>query len=112
MIQEDPGSHNQSAPGAGPSARIWLYDLRRGTTEVVAEVDQSADPAANAGAWESSGIVDASQAFGPGAFLVDVEAHTLFIENVPGPDITGDGQYDYRLKREGGQLLLLRLRGA
>ena len=33
----------------------------------------------NQGAWESSGIVDASAAFGEGAFLIDVQAHTLVL---------------------------------
>ena len=28
------------------------------------------------GAWETTGIVDASAAFGPGAFLINVQAHT------------------------------------
>ena len=64
-----------------------------GTPEVVARVDQSADGGptdvdgrapGNWGAWESSGIVDASAAFGRGAFLIDVQAHTLWIEKRAG----------------------------
>ena len=64
------------------------------------------------GAWESSGIVDASAAFGRGAFLIDVQAHTLWIEKAPGDDNFGpnggppDGQPDFTYKREGGQLAL------
>jgi hypothetical protein len=57
--------------------------------EVVARVDQ---------ALESEG-----------AFLVTVRAHSLWLETAPGPDVTGDGEPDWTLKREGGQLLLLRL---
>ncbi|HEU4942948.1 MAG TPA: hypothetical protein VFT18_06755 [Gaiellaceae bacterium] len=54
-----------------------------------------------AGGWESSGIVDASKFFGKGAFLVDVQAHTLAVqEEVHGP---------LTFVREGGQLLLFRL---
>jgi Bacterial protein of unknown function (DUF839) len=112
LIQEDPGSHNQSDPGAGPNARVWLYRFGDGSLAPVAEVDQSQDPEANAGAWESSGIVDASKVFGKGAFLLDVQAHTLFVETAPGPDLNEDGTPDWTLKREGGQLLLLRLPGA
>ncbi|MDH4177735.1 MAG: hypothetical protein OEW31_10490 [Thermoleophilia bacterium] len=58
-------------------------------------------PAAARGSWESSGIVDASAAFGKGAFLVDVQAHGLELETA-----SGSG-FEYR--REAGQLLLLRV---
>jgi hypothetical protein len=131
LIQEDPGSSQQFNPGDtdATTARIWRYDVSgtdAGTLEVVAKVDQSADEgstdvdsasAAKWGAWESSGIVDASAAFGPGAFLVTVQAHSLWIEKAPGPDYTGpyavpDGVADFTLKREGGQLLLVRIPGA
>jgi hypothetical protein len=106
LIQEDPGSHNQYAPGnaAGTTARLWRYDLATGGLTVIARVDQSGDPAANQGAWESSGIVRA-RAFGPDAFLVDVQAHTLHIEREEHPG-------GVSFKREGGQLLLLRVPGA
>jgi hypothetical protein len=114
LIQEDPGSHNQYPPSdpAGTSARIWLYDLATGTMTEVAEVVQSLDPAALQGAWESSGIVDASQFYGPGAFLVDVQAHTLFVETAPGPDLVPPEGPDWLYKREGGQLLLITIPGA
>ena len=107
LIQEDPGSHQQfsaSTPNA-TSARIWRYDLRTGTLEVVAQVDQSQDTTgARLGAWESSGIIDASNAFGPGAFLVDIQAGTISLDRVVGPGTV--------LEREGGQLLLVRIPGA
>jgi hypothetical protein len=110
LIQEDPGSHSNIAAGQphATAARIWRYDLRTGDLEVVARVDQSQDTSgARLGAWESSGIVDASNAFGPGAFLVDVQAPTLSLDRVVnafGPNTL--------LEREGGQLLLLRIPGA
>ena len=66
----------------------------------------------NLGAWETSGIVDASAVFGRGAFLIDVQAHTLWIEKAPGDDNNGDGQPDFTYKREGGQLALIRIPGA
>jgi hypothetical protein len=89
--------------------------------EVLAKVDQSADGGGkdvdgrapgNPGAWESSGIVDASETFGPGAFLINVQAHTLWVERAPGDDNNGHGQPDFTSKREGGQLALIRVPGA
>ena len=124
LIQEDPGSGNQYTIGTGTTARIWRYDVAgpdAGTLEVVARIDQSADEgptdvdsssAAKWGAWESSGIVDASAAFGPGAFFVTVQAHSLWIEKAPGPDYVAPSGPDFTLKREGGQLLLVRIPGA
>jgi hypothetical protein len=108
LIQEDPGSHNQGAT----TARIWRYDLDTTDLDVVARVDQSAQPTAALGAWESSGIVDASAAFGPGAFLVDVQAPTLVVNRADGPDFTGDGNPEWIYEREGGQLLLVKIPGA
>jgi hypothetical protein len=112
LFQEDPGSHNQYPLGTGTTARIWGYDLKAGGAPfVVARVNQSADEGptdvdasttrANAGAWESSGIVDASKYFGKGAFLVDVQAGSLIVQE----EVRGTLTY----QREGGQLLLLRL---
>jgi hypothetical protein len=91
-----------------------------GTPQVVVKVDQSADggptdvdgrSAANLGAWESTGIVDASAAFGPGAYLINVQAATLWVEQAPGDDNNGDSQPDFTYKRAGGQLLLLKIPG-
>ena len=95
--------------------------------EVVARVDQSTDngatdfdarPAGNWGAWESTGIVDASAAFGPGAYLINVQAHTLWVQSAPGNDTYIDppppdpnNNPDFMFKREGGQLLLIRIPG-
>ena len=118
LIQEDPGSSQQFPFGStdpnATTARVWQYDLATGTMRVVAKVNQSADegptdvdaaPApGNLGAWESSGIVDASSVFGPGAFLVDVQAGTLLIDE----EVRGTLTY----QRDGGQLGLLRIPGA
>ncbi len=115
LIQEDPGGHNNATSPAFPNAtnaRIWRYDLATGSLSVVAEVVQSADPTAARGTWESSGIVDASAVFGEGAFLVDVQAHSLFIDTADGPDYLPPPGPDFLYKREGGQLLLLRIPGA
>ena len=42
-------------------------------------------PISRLGSWESSGIIDASSAFGPGAFLIDVQAHGFELETAPSP---------------------------
>jgi hypothetical protein len=123
LVTEDPGSSQQfpfgSTDPAATTARLWYVPFS-GTPEVVVKVDQSADGGptdvdgrapGNLGAWESSGIVDASAAFGPGAFLIDVQAHTLWVERAPGDDNNGDGQPDFTFKREGGQLALIRIPG-
>jgi hypothetical protein len=100
LIQEDPGGHNQGIS----YARIWRYDIATGATEVVAEVDQSLVPSSPKGAWESSGIVDVSDVFGPDTFLVDVQAGTLIVDE----EVRGTLTY----QREGGQLLLVKIPGA
>ena len=100
LIQEDPGSHNQGQT----TARIWRYDLATKALEVVARVNQSQRPESPLGAWESSGIVDASEAFGDDWFLVDVQAGTLIVEEERRGNLT--------YQREGGQLLLLKIPGA
>jgi hypothetical protein len=127
LVTEDPGSSQQFPAGGGgdanaTTARLWHVPLAgEAGKEVVARVDQSQDgpaggdvdgrPPGNWGAWESSGIVDASKAFGPGAFLIDVQAHTLWIERAPGEDNFAPPGPDFTYKREGGQLLLIRIPG-
>jgi hypothetical protein len=125
LLTEDPGSSQQFTPPqqasdpAATTARLWYVPFS-GSPQVVVKIDQSADggptdvdgrAAGNWGAWETTGIVDASAAFGPGAFLINVQAHTLWVEKAPGDDNNGDGQPDFTYKREGGQLLLIRTPG-
>jgi hypothetical protein len=99
LITEDPGGHNRFA--GATNARLWRYDLATGEMTAVAVVS---DPTAD---WESSGVVDASQYFGDGAFLINVQAHTVFVDTAPLPSNPSITQ-----KREGGQLLLIRIDGA
>lgn len=121
LLTEDPGSSQQFAitdtSPAATTARLWYVPFS-GTPQVVARVDQSADggptdvdgrPNASLGAWESTGIIDVSETFGRVAFLINVQAHSLWIEKAPGDDNNGDGQPDFTYKREGGQLLVLTL---
>jgi hypothetical protein len=92
MVQEDSAQ--------APFSRIWRYDFAGNWTVVASVNDQD---------WESSGIVDASDAFGDGAWLVTVQAHDVFVDqSAPLPSPPGGTTID---KREGGQLLLLRLPG-
>ena len=100
LIQEDPGGHNQGQT----AARIWRYDLGSKTLEVVAKVNQAQRPETPLGAWESSGIIDASAAFGEDWFLVDIQAGTLVVEREQRGSLT--------YEREGGQLLLVKIPGA
>jgi hypothetical protein len=123
LLTEDPGSSQQFPAGStDPSAttgRLWHVPFS-GSPQVVARIDQSADggptdvdgrPAGNWGAWESTGIVDASAAFGEGAFLINVQAHTLWIEKADGEDNYSPAGPDFTYKREGGQLLLIHAPG-
>ena len=106
LLQEDPGSQNQYAASNtnGTTARIWKYDLASKALTVVARVNQkSLDPNAAQGNWESSGIVDASYAFGPGWFYTNVQAHSVFVEQEKRGSTT--------FKREHGQLLLIKIPG-
>lgn len=133
LITEDPGSSQQfpfgsdnpASPNFDPAAttaRLMGFKFATpGVVTPVAKVNQSADegptdvdsfPPGNLGAWESSGVVDASSLFGPDAFLIDVQAHTLWIEKAPGDDNFPPAGPDFTFKREGGQLLLIRIPGA
>jgi secreted PhoX family phosphatase len=99
LITEDPGGHNRFA--GATNARLWRYDLATGEMTAVAVVSAATDD------WESSGVVDASEYFGDGAFLINVQAHNVFVETAPLPAMPTVTQ-----KREGGQLLLIRIDGA
>jgi hypothetical protein len=90
MLQEDTTSQ---------VSRVLRYDLDTGQWSMVAAVNNQQ--------WESSGIVDASDFYGPGNWLLDVQAHSIFV----GPtDTTTTPGVTY--KTEGGQLLLLTLPGS
>jgi Bacterial protein of unknown function (DUF839) len=134
LVTEDPSGNNQYSLPAGSgktTARLWQVPLGAadpdGSKVPLLAVDQALDENADAslgavdvdaaaaarlGAWESSGIVDASAGFGAGAFFLTIQAHSYWVAKAPGPDILGfpNGQ-DYVYKKEGGQLILLNLPG-
>jgi Alkaline phosphatase PhoX len=134
LITEDPSGNNNYALPAGPgktTARLWrvplgAVDPDASKTAVLAvdqSLDENANPAMGAvdvdaagpgrlGAWESSGIVDASAAFGPGAFFLTIQAATYWVTKQAGPDILNmPNGPDYFFKKAGGQLILLKLPG-
>ncbi len=135
LITEDPGSSQQFIQSLGEwglpnatTARLWRVNLASATPDtarsVAAKVDQTADEGptdvdgvagayapGNWGAWESSGVIDASSVFGAGAFLVTVQAHTLWIEKQTVTNFSPLA-LSFTNKREGGQLVLLRVPGA
>jgi hypothetical protein len=127
-VQEDTGTSQQfdaaqqiSDADRATTARIWQYKFDGATLGVVAKIDQSADEGSTDvdlsttpgrwGEWETSGLLDVSAIFGPGKFLVNVQAHTLWVEKADGPDLVAPAGPDWTFKREGGQLLLLTIPG-
>jgi hypothetical protein len=110
LITEDPGAHNQYPAPAGPgktAARVWRYDFKTGALDVVLRVDHSSDPTTPKqalGNWESTGIVDASKAFGKDMFLINVQAHGWEVETQVNPTPPN-------YARENGQLLLVKIPG-
>jgi hypothetical protein len=77
------------------NARIWQYRISQKSWRVVATVNDTGG--------ESSGIVDASKWFGGGTWLLDVQAHSTFV------DQSGTNPI---IKREDGQLMLLKIPGS
>ena len=107
LITEDPSSASQYDLPRDPldtPARLWKVPLGVANPDAakvpLLEVNQSLDENANAvlgaidvdaaaaarlGAWESSGIVDASGAFGPGAFFLTIQAHSYWVQKQRAP---------------------------
>lgn len=99
MVNEDPAN----ATFAGQRApQVWQFGYTKaGITAgrpIIALDNPTCDDVAGT-CWESTGIIDASAWFGPGAWLFNVQAHTL--------PAVGAG-----LVKEGGQLLLARIHGS
>lgn len=73
------------------NAKILMVDLQTFKMEPVAYVNQLPDQAAQHRNWESSGIIDASGFYGEGAWILDIQAHSI---------------------QEGGQVLLMKVTGS
>lgn len=97
MILEDFTEVNVPLMRRNPS--VWLYRPDGDAKPVrIAEVENRL--------WESSGVIDASALFGPGSWLLDVQAHSIgSAEASQRQGLEGDAQLI-----EGGQILLLRTR--
>jgi hypothetical protein len=79
-------------------AKIWQYRLQQEDWRVVATVNDSDG--------ESSGIVDATEFFGPGNWLLTIQAHGFWV------DEEFDEDTGVTTKREDGQLLLIKIPGS
>jgi hypothetical protein len=102
VIQED---RNKAKSGY---ARVHVYDLSSGSLTAVARLNPSQraiERGGGPGVWESSGVVDVSSFFGPGTWLLDVQAHDTSIAQ-QGIDLKIDSA-----KGERGQLLLVTIPG-
>jgi hypothetical protein len=102
VIQED---HNNARYGYD---RVLVYDTVDETLREVARTDPPAhliDKEGGPGFWESSGVVDASDWFGPGWWLLTVQGNEL---NVRQPGLSG--RVDSAIG-EGGQILKVYIPG-
>jgi hypothetical protein len=101
IIQED---RNWKKSGYN---RVLAYDLSSGTLTPAARTDPTQEiiDERGIGDWESSGVIDASSYFGPGWWLLDVQAHHFDV-SVPGPSLAPDSATG-----EGGQLLKVYIPG-
>ena len=103
LIQED---RNDTSSGY---ARVLMYDLTTGDLTPVARLDPPPaviERGGGPGVWESSGVVEASAFFGPGSWLLTVQAHDTRIMQ-QGIDLGIDSAPGQR-----GQLILLRIPGS
>ncbi|HEX8227984.1 MAG TPA: alkaline phosphatase PhoX [Chloroflexia bacterium] len=90
MLQEDIIEHYE---GVRP-ARVVAYEIATGKTTLVAEVTQRdfagrAIPDDKLGLWESSGIINASDALGEDMWLLDVQPHGYNVPQFGGSDTAG-----------------------
>ena len=103
----------QQIPDAAKTPLLAVdQSLDENTNPALGKVDVDAASAGRLGGWESSGIVDASAAFGAGAFFLTIQAHSYWIDKLAGPDVlNAPNGPDYFFKKEGGQLIRLNLPG-
>lgn len=105
-ICEDPNFDLLADLGLSRDAYLWIYDIETRALTAVAELDRQAARthalAADAGnssaperdkpgGWEFSGVVDAEDYLGRGAWILDIQAHSLRI--VPVAETVEGGQY-------------------
>jgi hypothetical protein len=112
MIQEDRNADNRKGkpPGQdslGGYGRVGFYSFATGALTWYARVNTPARDAQQygEGSWESSGIIDTSKIFGPGTWLLDVQAHTRSTPQ-PGFDLAPNSS-----SGEDAQLILMTIPG-
>jgi Alkaline phosphatase PhoX len=112
MIQEDRNGDNIKAkpPGQdnlGGYGRVGFYSFATGTLTWYARVNTPDRDAQRSGegSWESSGVIDTSKIFGPGTWLLDVQAHTQSTPQ-PGFDLVPSSS-----SGEDAQLILMTVPG-
>ncbi len=126
LITEDPGSSQQfTLPTVDPNAttaRLWRVPLGGGSAEVVAKVDQSTDEGptdvdpSGPGEPRVAGSRAASwtrrRSSGRACSSSTSRRTGLWVEKADGPDVVAPAGPDWTFKREGGQLLLMKIPGA
>jgi hypothetical protein len=105
-ICEDPNYDLKANLRLGRDTFLWVYNIETGILTAVAELDREAARshavAADSrnssvpdidhpGGWEFSGVVDAEEYLGRGAWILDVQAHSLRI--APEDTTVEGGQY-------------------
>jgi len=112
-IQEDPNSEHRGnglLAGLGRDSSIWFYNVNTKMIMRIGEIDQTAVPNTAGyrdifGFWETSGIIDASGLFGPGAYMLVTQAHSL---NSSEASALQGSASDLGVV-EGGQILLMKV---
>jgi hypothetical protein len=102
VINENRTPIHRGPEVAGGFARILVYDIKSGEIRTVARTN-SPNPV-TPGDWESSGIVNAFQVYGPHWWLVDVQTPGINGVPQPGPDLEVNSSAG-----QSGQLLAIRI---
>jgi hypothetical protein len=103
-ICEDPNYHLDSL-GLSRDTYLWIYNIETRTLTRVAELNRGASGGTpgvvpgdsiavskdHPGGWEFSGVVDAEDYLGRGAWILDVQAHSLRV--APVAETVEGGQY-------------------
>jgi len=104
VIQEDRNEEHHGPETEGGYGRVLVYDLATRRLRAVARVNTPSP--LKPGAWESSGVTNASDLLGPGRWLLDVQAHE---RNAPQP---GSDLRRSSASGEAGQLIEITIPGS
>lgn len=104
VIQEDRNEEHHGRETEGGHGRVLVYDLATRRLRAVARVNPPSP--LKPGAWESSGVTNASDLLGPGRWLLDVQAHERKAPQ-PGSDLRPSSS-----SGEAGQLIEITVPGS